>query len=47
MKYKIAICDDSEIDRQYIENMVNCWGKENSHILHIDTFISSENFLFH
>lgn len=46
MKYKIAICDDSDADRQYVLNMVNRWAAEKSHVLHTDTFISAENFLF-
>jgi DNA-binding LytR/AlgR family response regulator len=46
MKYKIAICDDSEADRQYILNMVNRWAVETGHAVHIDTFTSAENFLF-
>ena len=47
MKYKIAICDDSNADRQYILNMVDCWALTAGHVVHIDTFISAENFLFH
>ncbi len=47
MKYKIAICDDSDADRQYVLNMVNYWATKNNHIVHIDTFFSAENFLFH
>lgn len=47
MKYKIAICDDSDIDRQYILNMVNRWATEKNHVVHTDTFTSAENFLFH
>ena len=26
MKYKIAICDDSDADREYVLNMVNRWA---------------------
>ena len=26
MKYKIAICDDSDADRQYVLNMVRAWA---------------------
>lgn len=47
MKYKIAICDDSAADRQYVLNMVNRWALSASHMIHIDTFSSAENFLFH
>lgn len=47
MKYKIAICDDSDSDRQYVLNMVNRWAAGAGHVVHIDTFTSAENFLFH
>lgn len=47
MKYKIAICDDSDADRQYVLNMVNAWAAQTSHVVHTDTFSSAENFLFH
>lgn len=47
MKYKIAICDDSDADRQYVLNMVNRWGIGAGHVAYTDTFTSAENFLFH
>lgn len=47
MKYKIAICDDSDADRQYVLNMVDNWAVSNRHVAQIDTFSSAENFLFH
>lgn len=47
MKYKIAICDDSDTDRQYVLNMVNRWAVGAGHVVHTDTFLSAENFLFH
>ena len=47
MKYKIAICDDSDADRQYVLNMVDCWAASAGHVVHTDTFTSAENFLFH
>lgn len=47
MKYKIAICDDSDIDRQYILKMVNRWATVKNHMVHTDTFTSAENFMFH
>lgn len=46
MRYKIAICDDSDADRQYIWNMVNAWAEAAGHTVHTDTFPSAENFLF-
>lgn len=47
MKYKIAICDDSDADRQYVLNMVNRWATGAGHVVHTDIFTSAENFLFH
>jgi DNA-binding LytR/AlgR family response regulator len=47
MNYKIAICDDSDADRQYVFDMVNRWAEKAGHVVHTDTFASAENFLFH
>lgn len=47
MGYKIAICDDSDADRQYILNMVERWGVSAGHAVHADVFASAESFLFH
>lgn len=47
MKYKIAICDDSDMDRQYVLNMVNRWAASAGHVVQTNTFPSAENFLFH
>lgn len=47
MKYKIAICDDSDTDRQYILNMVQGWADSLGIRVETDTFSSAENFLFH
>lgn len=47
MKYKIAICDDSNADRQYILNMIERWAASAGYMIHTDTFSSAENFLFH
>ena len=46
MKYKIAICDDSGADRQYVLNMVRAWASSAGHTVHIDDFPSAESFLF-
>ena len=46
MRYKIAICDDSQIDRQYVMNMVQKWASLNSLLIHIDSYSSAESFLF-
>ena len=47
MKYKIAICDDSDADREYVLNMVNRWAAGVGHVAHIASFSSAENFMFH
>ena len=47
MTYKIAICDDSDNDREYVLNMVNRWATTNNREIHTNTFTSAENFLFH
>ena len=46
MKYKVAICDDSDADRQYIMNMVRSWASATGHEVQIDGFPSAESFLF-
>lgn len=46
MKYKIAVCDDSAADRQYVLNMVERWAASAGHAVHADCFPSAENFLF-
>lgn len=47
MQYKIAICDDSDADRQYVLNMVRAWAAAAGHLVHTDAFASAEIFLFH
>ena len=47
VRYKIAICDDEESDRDYLKDLLNKWAINNSHLLNIDTFSSAESFLFH
>lgn len=47
MKYKIAICDDVEADRQYVSNMIHHWSISNGHTIHINQFKSAEDFMFH
>ena len=36
MKYKIAICDDCDADRQYVLNMVHAWAASAGHVVHTD-----------
>ena len=46
MKYKVAICDDSDADRRYIMDMVRAWASAAGHEVQIDGFPSAESFLF-
>ena len=46
MTYKIAICDDSQADREYISDLVTRWGENAAQMVQIDVFASAENFLF-
>lgn len=46
MGYKIAICDDNEVDCRYIEQMVQEWAEAKSVSVRLDSFWSAEAFLF-
>lgn len=46
MNYKIAVCDDSDIDRQYISGLVKHWAVNTGHTVQISEFISFENLQF-
>lgn len=47
MNYKIAVCDDSAADRQYIVNLTEKWASETHHTVSLFPFLSAEDFLFH
>ena len=47
MTYKIAVCDDSAADREYITAMTRRWAESAGHIMELSQFVSAENFLFH
>lgn len=47
MKYKIAICDDSDIDRQYVYSKIQSWAAQENYDVSAELFSSAENFLFH
>ena len=47
MNYKIAVCDDSDIDREYLTRLLNQWAEKEHHSIRISGFCSAENFLFH
>lgn len=47
MGYRIAICDDEQLDIKYIKELLHIWQEETNISLQIETFASAENFLFH
>ncbi len=46
MEYKVAICDDVDMDRQHICGMVRRWAKASGLDVRIYEFPSAESFLF-
>lgn len=46
MKYKIAVCDDSQADRNYIQDLVLNWKNKRGIDACISPFSGAENFLF-
>lgn len=46
MNYKIAICDDSDADRQYLSGLISRWAEDTGNIVQTYSFASAENFLF-
>ena len=46
MRYKIAICDDSKADTEYIASLVTNWANSSVNIVAVETFPSAEAFLF-
>ena len=46
MNYKIAVCDDSDADRQYVSNLVRRWAYRGEHEIELREFSSAESFLF-
>ena len=46
MIYKIAVCDDSTTDAEYITTLVNTWSAASEKMVHTETFPSAEAFLF-
>lgn len=47
MFLRIGICDDEQVERDYVQSLVNQWAKSSQHNVEISTFTSGENFLFH
>ena len=46
MRYKLAVCDDSQDDRDYITALCEQWALEAGHSVQVTKFSSAENFLF-
>lgn len=46
MTYKIAICDDSPVDREYVGALAKKWAEGRGVRLHTEVFSSGESFLF-
>ena len=46
MELKVAVCDASHADRQYIADMAKDWAAARGHALQLSCFPSAENFLF-
>ncbi len=46
MKYKIAICDDAETDRDHLSALARQWAERAGHQLQLSAFPSAESFLF-
>lgn len=44
--YRIGICDDSQADRIYIQELVSAWSRSCGNCAAIVEFTSAENFLF-
>ena len=47
MKLKIAICDDSQIDAEYVLSLLKNWAEKNQITIQTECFPSAEAFLFH
>lgn len=46
MNYSIAICDDSDIDREYVTDLVYAWAEHAGYSVQTELFDSAERFLF-
>lgn len=46
MDYKIAVCDDSQADRDYVSSLARRWASERGDTARIELFSSAESFLF-
>ena len=47
MDYRVAICDDSRRDAEYVLSLLESWASDNQISVHTECFPSAEAFLFH
>ena len=47
MAYRIAICDDSQHDAEYVLSLLTNWANKNQIAIQTECFPSAESFLFH
>ena len=47
MAYRVAICDDSQRDAEYVLSLLTNWAKKNQIAIQTECFPSAEAFLFH
>ena len=47
MSYRVAICDDSQRDAEYVLSLLTNWAKKNQIAIQTECFPSAESFLFH
>ena len=46
MNYRIAVCDDSRVDREYIMELAGSWAGAAGHTVQLSGFACAEEFLF-
>lgn len=46
MIYRIAICDDSDVDSEFLQVILNNWAKLREVNIHVEYYPSAESFLF-
>lgn len=47
MVYRIAVCDDSKADAEFVQSILNNWAAERNVTIQVETFPTAESFLFH
>lgn len=47
MVYRVAIVDDSNIDAEYVQSILEVWAQERQTSVQVQRFASAESFLFH